>query len=164
MFSMDVRAEMSSPALAPVASDVVQETGGNRIDVHLRYAEGRVTGTLKMPPAFGGETALDSPVEGLVYESAAVPQVIAALPLREGAAWTLPVYTTYVRAVAPYRVEVGAVETVQTGVGPVRAFGVQVKAGAFAQVLWISEAEPRWLVATEIPAFGMRSVARSRQP
>jgi hypothetical protein len=56
------------------------------------------------------------------------------------------------------------VETVQTGVGPVRAWKVQVTAGAFAQLLWISEAEPRWLVATEIPAFGMRSVARSRLP
>jgi hypothetical protein len=164
VFGMDVRAEMSPPSLAPLASDVTQEMGGNRIQVQLRYAAGRVTGTMKMPPAFGGETALDSPYEGAVYESAAVPQVIAALPLREGAAWTLPVYTTYVRAVAPYRVEVGAVETVRTGVGPVRAFRVQVKAGAFAQVLWISEAEPRWLVATEIAAFGMRSVARSRLP
>jgi imidazolonepropionase-like amidohydrolase len=164
VFAMDVRAEMSPPSLAPLASDVTQEMGGNRIQVQLRYAAGRVTGTMRMPASFGGETALDTPFEGAVYESAAVPQVIAALPLREGAVWTLPVYTTYVRAVAPYRIEVGAVETVQTGVGPVRAFKVQVKAGAFAQLLWISEAEPRWLVATEIPAFGMRSVARSRQP
>ncbi|WP_420125582.1 amidohydrolase family protein [Longimicrobium sp.] len=163
-FTMDVRAEMSAPAMTPLTSDVTQEMGGNRIQVQLQYGAGRVTGTMKMPPAFGGETALDTPFEGPVYESAAVPQVIAALPLREGAVWTLPVYTTYVRAVAPYRVEVGAVETVQTGTGPVRAFKVQVKAGAFAQVLWISEAEPRWLVATEIAAFGMRSVARSRLP
>ncbi|HEX6372693.1 MAG TPA: amidohydrolase family protein [Longimicrobium sp.] len=164
VFAMDVRVEMSTPALAPLASDVAQEMGGNRVHVQLRYAPGRVTGTMKMPPSFGGETALDTPFEGVVYESAAVPSVIAALPLREGAAWTLPVYTTYVRAVAPYRIEVGAVETVQTGAGPVRAWKVQVTAGAFAQLLWISEAEPRWLVATEIPAFGMRSVARGRLP
>lgn len=164
VFAMDVRAEMSAPAMTPLASDVTQEMGGNRIQVQLQYGAGRVMGTMKMPPAFGGETALDTPFEGPVYESAAVAQVIAALPLREGAAWTLPVYTTYVRAVAPYRIEVGAVETVQTGSGPVRAFKVQVKAGAFAQLLWISEAEPRWLVATEIAAFGMRSVARSRLP
>jgi imidazolonepropionase-like amidohydrolase len=163
-FSMDARVEMATPSLAPVSADMVQEMGGNRIQVQLAYADGRVAGTMKMPAEFGGETALDTPLQGAVYESAAVPQVIAALPLREGAAWTLSVYTTYVRAVAPYRVEVGAVETVQTGTGPVRAFKVQVTAGAFAQLLWISEAEPRWLVATEIPAFGMRSVAMSRLP
>jgi hypothetical protein len=138
--------------------------GGNRIRARMAYADGRVTGTLEMPASFGGNTALESAFEGTVYEAAAVPAVIAALPLREGAVWTLPVYTAYVRAVAPYRVEVGVVETVQTGVGAVRAFEVKVAAGGFAQVLWISEAEPRWLVATEIPAFGMRSVARSRQP
>lgn len=160
-FGMDARVEMAMPSMSPVSSDVAQEMGGNRIQVQLAYTDARVTGTMKMPPAFGGETALDTPLQGGVYESAVVPQVVAALPLREGAAWTLSVYTTYVRAVAPYRVEVGAVETVQTGAGPVRAFKVQVTAGTFAQVLWISEAEPRWLVATEIPAFGMRSVARS---
>lgn len=164
MFSMDVRVEMSPPALAPVSSDVTQEMGGNRIHARVRYADGWVTGTLTMPAGMGGETALASAYEGAVYEAAAVAPVIGALPLRQGAAWTLPVYTTYVRAVTPYRVEVGAVETVQTAMGPVRAWKVQVTAGAFAQVLWISEAEPRWLVATEIPAFGMRSVARSREP
>ncbi len=163
-FAMDARVEMSAPALAPLTSDVAQEMGGNRVHVQLRYAAGRVTGTMKMPPSFGGETALDAPFEGPVYEAAAVPLVIAALPLRQGAAWTLPVYTSYVRAVAPYRIEVGAVETVQTRAGPVRAWKVQVSSGAFAQALWISEAEPRWLVATEIPAFGMRSVARTRLP
>jgi hypothetical protein len=163
-FSMDARVEMAAPSMAPVTSDVAQEMGGNRIHVQLAYSAERVTGTMQMPPAFGGETALDTPLQGAVYESAVVPQVVAALPLAEGAAWTLSVYTTYVRAVAPYRIEVGAVETVQTGEGPVRAWKVQVTAGAFAQVLWISEAEPRWLVATEIPAFGMRSVARGRLP
>jgi imidazolonepropionase-like amidohydrolase len=163
-FAMDVRAEMAVPSLAALSSDVVQEMGGNRIRARIAYADGRVTGTLEMPPAFGGATALESAFEGAVYEAATVPAVISALPLREGAVWTLPVYTAYVRAVAPYRIRVGAVETVQTGTGPVRAWKVQVTAGAFAQVLWISEAEPRWLVATEIPAFGMRSVARSRLP
>ncbi|HEV3049555.1 MAG TPA: amidohydrolase family protein, partial [Longimicrobium sp.] len=164
MFNMDVRVEMSPPALAPVTSDVAQEMGGNRVHARVRYADGRVTGTLTMPAGMGGETALESAYQGAVYEAAAVAPVIAALPLRQGATWTLPVYTTYVRAVTQYRVEVGAVETVQTAMGPVRAWKVQVTAGAFGQVLWISEAEPRWLVATEIPAFGMRSVARSRLP
>jgi imidazolonepropionase-like amidohydrolase len=164
VFSMDARVEMATPSLAPLVSELVQEMGGNRIQAGLRYADGRVTGTLKMPAAFGGETALDSPTPGAVYDAAALYPVIAALPLRTGAAWTLPVYTTYVRQVAPYRVEVGAVETVQTGMGAVPAWRVQVTAGAFTQVMWISEAEPRWLVATEIAAYGMRTVARSRLP
>ncbi|HST58665.1 MAG TPA: amidohydrolase family protein, partial [Longimicrobium sp.] len=164
VFSQRVRVEMAAGTLAPVVSTALQDMGGNRIESALRYADGRVTGTLKMPPTFGGDAALDTPTPGAVYDASALYPVIAALPLAEGAAWTLPVYTTYVRAVAPYRVEVGAVETVQTGLGAVRAFRVQVVAGAFTQVMWISEAEPRWLVATEIQAYGMRTVARGRLP
>jgi imidazolonepropionase-like amidohydrolase len=163
-FSQRARVEMAAGTLAPLASSAVQEMGGNTIESELRYADGRVTGVLKMPPAFGGNTALDAPTPGAVYDAAALYPVVAALPLRTGAVWTLPVYTTYVRAVAPYRLEVGPVETVRTGLGAVPAFRVQVTAGTFTQVLWISEAEPRWLVATEIAAFGMRTVARSRLP
>jgi imidazolonepropionase-like amidohydrolase len=163
-YTARTRVEMAAGTLAPSASTAVQEMSGNRIESELRYADGRVTGMLKMPAAYGGDTPLDTPTPAPVYDASSLFGVVAALPLREGAAWTLPVYTTYVRAVAPYRVEVGAVETVQTGVGAVRAWRVQVTAGAFAQVLWISEAEPRWVVATEIASFGMRSVARSRLP
>ena len=164
MFAMQVRVEMDAPAMTPRASEVVQEMSGNRIRADLRYADGRVRGTLEMPAQFGGGSALDTAVAGPVYDSGALPAVVAALPLRTGAVWTLPVYTTYVRAVAPYRIQVGAVEAVQTGMGPVDAFRVSVTAGAFTQVLWISQAEPRWVVATEIASFGMRSVARSRLP
>jgi imidazolonepropionase-like amidohydrolase len=164
VFSQRARVEMAPGTLSPSASLAVQEMSGNRIETELRYADGRVTGALKMPAAFGGNTTLDTPTSGPVYDGSALYPVIAALPLRPGAAWTLPVYTTYVRQVAPYRLEVGALEAVRTGLGDVPAYRVQVTAGAFAQTLWISEAEPRWLVATEIPAFGMRSVARSRLP
>jgi imidazolonepropionase-like amidohydrolase len=163
-FSQRARVEMAVATLAPSAAHAVQEMGGNRIESELRYADGRVTGMMKMPASFGGNTALDTPTPGAVYDASGLVPVIAALPLRTGAAWTLPVYTTYVRAVSPYRLEVGAVETVQTGLGPIPAYRVQVTAGSFTQVLWISEAEPRWLVATEIAAFGMRTVARSRLP
>lgn len=164
MYTLNARVEMAAGTLAPATSVAVQEMSGNRIETELRYADGRVTGGMKMPASFGGNTVLDTPAPGVVYDAYALPLVVAALPLREGAAWTLPVYTTYVRAVASYRVEVGAVETVRTGLGDVRAYRVQVSAGAFTQVLWISEAEPRWLVATEIPMVGMRSTARARLP
>jgi imidazolonepropionase-like amidohydrolase len=164
VFSQRVRVEMAAGTLAPLASASLQEMSGNRIESALRYVDGRVTGELRMPASFGGNNTLDAPTPGAVYDASALYPVIAALPLAEGAAWTLPVYTTYVRAVAPYRVEVRGMETVQTGLGAVRAFRVQVAAGAFTQVMWISEAEPRWLVATEITAYGMRTVARDRLP
>jgi imidazolonepropionase-like amidohydrolase len=164
MFSQHSRVEMAAGSLAPVSSTLVQEMSGNRIETDLRYADGRITGMMKLPESFGGNTTLDTPFTGAVYDAVSLYSVVAALPLRSGAVWTLPVYTTYVRQVAPYRLEVGEVETVQTGLGAIRAFKVQVTAGAFNQVLWISEAEPRWLVATEITAFGLRMAARSRQP
>jgi imidazolonepropionase-like amidohydrolase len=164
VMAMSARVRLSLPALAPVESRSTQEMAGNRIEAALAYADGRVKGELVMPPSFGGTTALDAEAPAGTHDANALAPVVAALPLAEGAAWTVPVYTTFVRRVAPYRVEVKGVEEVATAMGPVRAWRVEVGAGAFRQLLWISEEAPRWLVASEIPSFNFRSVARARLP
>lgn len=162
---MTAEVRMASPGLAPISSAATQEMGGNRIEVSLAYTEGRVKGRMVMPAEFGGTTQLDAAAPVGTYDGSALAPLVAALPLREGAVWTLNGYNTYVRGVSPYRVSVGAVESIETaGLGTVRAFRVEVSAGVFQQVLWISEAEPRWLVASEIPSFGFRGVARTRLP
>jgi hypothetical protein len=57
---------------------------------------------------------------------------------------------------------VGAAETVETPMGPVRAFRVRVAGGPAEMLYWFSEAEPRWEVRGEVPAMGITIDARSR--
>ena len=96
--------------------------------------------------------------------SAGLAPVIMALPLRAGAVWTVPAYSPYVRAVTQFRVEVGAVETMETPMGPVRAFRVRLTGGPAEMLYWFTEAEPRWEVKGAIPAYGVTIEARSRTP
>jgi hypothetical protein len=79
-----------------------------------------------------------------------------------GAVWTVPAYAPYVRRVTPYRVEVRAVETLDSPLGPMSASRVAVS-GGLAQTLF-SETEPRWEVQGQAPAMGVRIEPRSRTP
>jgi hypothetical protein len=115
-----------------------------------------------LPGAAPAEIDTETPAG--TYDWAGLAPVIMAMPLRAGAVWTVPAYSPYVRAVTPFRVEVGAVETVETPMGPVRAFRVRLTGGPAEMLYWFSEAEPRWEVKGEIPAYGVTIEARSRTP
>jgi hypothetical protein len=120
-----------------------------------------VRGTLNMS---GTMTQVDDAAPAGTYDQAALAPVLAALPLRTGAVWTVPAYSPYVRRVTPYRVTVGEVETLDTPLGPVRAYRVAVSGGMAEMLYWFSEAEPRWEVRAEVPAMGVRIEPRSRTP
>lgn len=156
-----VESRMSLPSFAPVASTETRALPSGSIDSRISYGDGRVRGAVHMG---GREVAVDDAVDAGTYDFAALPTVIAALPLRAGAVWTLPAYAPYVRRVTPYRVEVGAVEAVETPLGPVRAYRVTVRGGVAEMRFWFSEAEPRWEVRGEVPAMGVRIEPRSRTP
>ena len=156
-----VETRMSLPSFAPVASTETRTGPMGSIASQIAYGDGRVRGSVRMG---GRETALDDAAPAGTYDFAALPTLIAALPLRTGAVWTVPAYAPYVRRVTPYRVEVGAVETVATPLGPVRAYRVTVSGGVAEMLFWFSEAEPRWEVRGEVPAMGVRIEPRSRTP
>lgn len=156
-----VESRMSLPSLLPIASTETRAGAVGSSESRLTYAEGRVRGVLTLA---GREAAVDDAAPAGTYDFAALPTLIAALPLRAGAVWTVPAYAPYVRRVNPYRVEVGAVETLETALGPVRAYRVTVTGGLAPMLFWFSEAEPRWEVRGEVPAMGVRIEPRSRTP
>ena len=156
-----VEARMSL-SLAPLSLADTRDAGGQHVEARLAYAGGRVTGTLAMPGAAPAEIAEALP-EG-TYDMAGLASVLAAMPLRAGAVWTLPAYSPYLRAVTRLRAEVGAPEVVETPMGPVRAFRVRLTGGPAEMLYWFSEAEPRWEVKGQIPAYGVTIEARSRTP
>ncbi|HKP75469.1 MAG TPA: DUF3108 domain-containing protein [Longimicrobiaceae bacterium] len=153
---------MALPALAPVASTGTVEAGSQHGEVRLAYAGGRVRGIWAMPGTPAGD--VDAEVPAGTFDFGGVATVIMAMPLRAGAVWTLPAYSPYVRGVSPYRVEVGAVEAVETPMGPVRAYPVRVTGGPAEMLFWFSEAEPRWEVKGQVPSMGVTIEARSRTP
>ena len=156
-----VETRMTLDGLAPVSLADTRAMGANRAEARVTYADGRVRGTMQMGPA---SVAIDTALAAGTYDMAGVASVLQALPLRAGADWTLDAYSPYVRAVVPLRVTVDAVETLQTPMGPVRAFPVRVSGGPAEMRYWFSEAEPRWEVKGEIPAYGIVIEARSRTP
>ncbi|HEU4562126.1 MAG TPA: hypothetical protein VFS20_30135 [Longimicrobium sp.] len=156
-----VESRMSLPGLAPV-SDVETRTGATgSIEVRIAYADGRVRGMVSVA---GNQAPVDDAAPVGTYDQAALAPVIAALPLRTRAVWTVPAYSPYVRRVTPYHVSVGEVETLPTPMGPVRAYRVTVSGGMAEMLFWFSEAEPRWEVRGEIPALGVKIEPRSRTP
>ena len=158
----DVESRMALPSLAPAAAAEMREGRGMRMESRITYANGRAMGTVTLPGS--GASPIDAEMPAGTYDMGSLASVIAALPLRAGAVWTLPVYAPYVRRVLPMTVEVGAAEAVETAMGPVRAFRVRVTGGRTEMLYWFSEAEPRWEVRGEVPAMGVVIEARSRTP
>ncbi|HET7461078.1 MAG TPA: DUF3108 domain-containing protein [Longimicrobium sp.] len=156
-----VETRMSLPSLAPISSTETRMLPAGTIESRIAYGGGRARGTVVTGSR---EVAVDDAAPAGTYDLAALATILAALPLRTGAVWTLPAYAPYVRRVAPYRVEVGAVETLETALGPVRAYRVTVRGGVAEMLFWFSEAEPRWEVRGEIPAMRVRIEPRSRTP
>lgn len=156
-----VEARMALPSLAPALLTDVRDAGGQHVEARLAYAGGRVTGTVAMP---GAPAEVSAALPDGTYDMAGLASVLAALPLRAGAVWTLPAYSPYLRAVTRLRAEVGAPEVVDTPMGPVRAFRVRLTGGPAEMLYWFSEAEPRWEVKGQIPAYGVTIEARGRTP
>lgn len=157
-----MEARLALPALAPVLSTGTQDASGQHGELRLAYAGGRVRGNLATPGLPAGDVDAEAPAG--TWDYAGLAPTLMALPLRAGAVWTVPVFSPYVRAITPFRVEVGAVETVETAMGPVRAYRVRVTGGPAEMLYWFSEAEPRWEVKGQIPAYGVTIEARSRAP
>jgi hypothetical protein len=160
--AITAESRMALPSLAPVASTTTQDVGGQHGEIRLAYAGGRIRGSVAAPGAAPAE--VDAEIAVGTYDWPGIAAVLMALPLRTGAVWTIAAYAPIVRAVTPARVEVGPVETVETLLGPVRAFRVRVTGGQTEMLYWFSEAEPRWEVKGEIPAFGITIKVLSRTP
>lgn len=158
----DVESRMALPSLAPAAAAETRDGRGMHVASRLAYANGRATGTVTLPGS--GASPIDAEMPAGTYDMGSLASVIAAFPLRSGAAWTLAVYDPYVRRILPLAVEIGPVEAVGTAMGPVPAFRVRVTGGRAEMLYWFSEAEPRWEVRGEVPAMGVAIEARSRTP
>ncbi|CAN7333908.1 DUF3108 domain-containing protein [Brevundimonas sp. LjRoot202] len=96
-------------------------------EVHVRvsYADDRITGERIED---GAVQAIDVPLDGPVWEGNLFGPTFAALPLAEGARFTLP-WWQYDKGFGEFSVRVTGSRTVETEAGPVEAWALAVTPG-----------------------------------
>lgn len=121
---------LARPSLQPV----LHRTSGFS-DLELDFGDGRVTGARDDGPRRAPvDEALDEPV----FLAAAMDLVLGALPLWEGYAARLAMFDPEQGEVI-VRVEVGALDTLETPGGPVPAWRVRVRGTHFEGTYWMAE-------------------------
>lgn len=105
-------------------------------EVHIRadYADDRITG--ERTEAGGVVTLIDVPLDGPVWDGNLFGLTFAALPLAEGAAFSLP-YWQYDKGFGRFSVRVTGSETVETPSGTVEAWVVEAAPGADAPLRYL---------------------------
>jgi hypothetical protein len=141
--------------LAPLTMGRVDqsvELRGQSAETHLVYDAGRVTGTAQSPDPTGEIKSLEidtTLVAGTVDDNA-LTVLVAALPLAEGASFTLNVFESGEGALKPYTLTVSGIEEVTVPAGTFQAFRVESSGGAQPFVFYVSQDTPRRLVKIEI--------------
>ena len=99
-------------------------TRQGQVHVRLAYGPDRITGERIEG---GVSTPIDVPLTGPVWEGNLFGQTFAALPLAEGATFSLP-YWQYDKGFGTFSVQVVGSETVRTPDGPIEAWVVEAGA------------------------------------
>ena len=139
--------------LTTKALDQSGTAGGQRSEMHLRFAAGRVKGRAVLPQPGGSpvDIAIDTAVaSGPYYTEFASNVVIRALPLRPMAIFSIPVFSVGDRSVRTLNVQVSGVDTLKVPAGTFRALKVMVSGGEIPMAFYVSEASPRRILKVEI--------------
>ncbi len=144
---------MDPSSLATRAVDQSGSGGGQELEIHLVYAGGRVKGRAETPDPRAGapkvvevDTAL---AEGTLDINAFQP-LVAALPLAEGATFTIGAFEASQNAVRTLSVKVAGGGEVAVPAGQFAVFRVEVTGGSQPLVFYLTREPPRRLVKLEI--------------
>jgi predicted Zn-dependent peptidase len=139
--------------LTTKALDQSGTAGGQRSEMHLRFAAGRVKGHAVLPQPGGSpvEITIDTTAaSGPYYTEFASNVVIRALPLRPMATFSIPVFSVGDRSVRTLNVQVSGVDSVKVPAGTFRAFKVMMSGGEIPIAYYVSEGSPRRILKVEI--------------
>lgn len=115
-----------------------------------RVENGRVTGSMTMPPQAGGSRTFDAAAVPGTAWSQMEEAMLSTAQLAPGKAIVIPVFNTSTGAVSPVTYTVGAVESVTVPAGTFQAYRVEASGGSSAQVMWLRAEGPHILVKQEI--------------
>lgn len=138
--------------LRPIAFESRARRGDDTHNIALAYSEDRVTGAR----TGGGEAStIDVALPGPVWEGNLWGITFGALPLVEGAHFSLPFYQ-YDKGLGRFELEVTGSETVETPAGAAEAWTVALEAAPGRSITYLIGKADGAELGTRGPGFGTR--------
>lgn len=135
--------------LVPVSSQQKMSQGGMQMESELRLADGRVTGSAKLPPQAGGDKTFDAEVPAGALLPGMDEFVMAAADLAPGKTLTVPSFNAMAGSVTPITYKVTAEESVTVPAGTFPAYRVEVSGGPTPIVVFVRKDKPHIMLRQE---------------
>ena len=148
------RLALSSGDLAIRAVHQSISLGGQSGTTDLTFEGGRVTGTAVVPPSGPGAAIasrdVDTTLADGVYESNQIQALVPAMPLEDGARFTLKAYSANEGKVQTLSIVVEGVEAVTVPAGTFQAFRISLTGVETPMLMHVSREAPRRVVRLEL--------------
>jgi predicted Zn-dependent peptidase len=133
----------------------VEQTGqvqGQASEIHMTYDGMHVTGTASTPSATGTPTVVtvDTTLAEGTLDSEALEILFPALPLAEGAAFTVNAFNASEGAVTTTTIKVTGVQDITVPAGTFSAYKLEMQTGEVALITYVSRDTPRQTLRMEI--------------
>lgn len=149
--TQETRMVLDAGSLALRALDQTGQVGPQAAETHLTVSGDRITGRAQTPQP-GGQAKvaeIDTAFAVGALEANQLTNMVPALPLEEGASYTLNVLNASDGSFKPYTVRVEASDSVTVPAGTFDAYRVTVSGGSVSLVLFVSREAPRRIVRLE---------------
>jgi zinc protease len=138
--------------LTPVSSkQTAALPGGNAMEIDMRYENGRVKGSAKLPAQMGGDKTFDTEVVAGTRLSGMDSWVLAVADLAEGKTVSLPIFNARTGSVSNVSAKVAGSQSVTVPAGTFDTWKVEVAGGDAPVVLYLRKDLPHVLVKQEVP-------------
>ncbi|MDQ3522430.1 MAG: insulinase family protein, partial [Gemmatimonadota bacterium] len=123
--------------------------GPVQTQVELQFANGRVTGTAKLPPQAGGDKTFNTEVVGGTLLPGMDEYVLAVADLQPGRTLTLPVFSAQTGAVVNHTVRVTGTESVTVPAGTFQTYRLESTGGQQSFTVFVRQELPHIVVKQE---------------
>ncbi|HET8657325.1 MAG TPA: insulinase family protein [Longimicrobiaceae bacterium] len=147
--------------LTPVSATTSVQQGAMQMGSQLQYADGKVTGTVKMPAQMGGEKTIDATVPKGTLFNGMDEIALAVADLAPGKTISIPVFSPQSGSPMTASFKVTGTESVTVPAGTFQAYRVEMAAGPQSGTLWVRRDAPHVVVKQDIAGQPVSIVLQS---
>lgn len=137
-------------AFAPISAKQVVKQGAVQMEITAKYADGKVTGSAKLPEQMGGDKTIDTEVPAGTVFSGIETWILAAADLQVGKTVTIPIFDAQSGNPVSASFKVGAAEEVTVAAGKFSAYKTEASIGPQQMTLWLRQDAPHIVVKQEL--------------
>ncbi|MDH3495923.1 MAG: DUF3108 domain-containing protein, partial [Gemmatimonadota bacterium] len=128
------------------------QAGGQAVETRVVVQGGRATGRAQTPDPSGQPKVVevDTTLAAGTLEVNQLQAIVPALPLADGASFTVAVFNASDASIKPFTITVGGVEAITVPAGTFQAFRVSLAGGRLPVVLYVTEQPPRRIIRVEV--------------